>query len=55
MDEGKKTVEPVKDPERPRNWDTSGCPFFIFGDDEAAEYDLNKLKKFFNKFKKHKK
>lgn len=56
MDE-KKTTE-LKDSERPKNkkdWGTSSCPFFIFGDDDAAEYDMNAVKKFFNRFKKKKK
>lgn len=56
MDE-KKTTELI-DPERPKNkegWGTSSCPFFVFGDEDAAEYDMNALKKFFNRFKKKKK
>lgn len=57
MDE-KKTVQ-LKDSERPKDkkdgWGTSGCPLFIFGDDDAAEYDMDKMKKFFNRFKKKKK
>ena len=35
-------------------WDTGGCPFFFFGDEDSAEYDLDKMKKFFNRFKKKK-
>ena len=53
MDEEKKTFNPVNDPERPKQgWDTGGCPWIIFADDDAAEYDLDKIKKFFNRFKK---
>lgn len=56
MDE-KKTTE-LMDSDRPKNkkdgWDTSGCPFFVFGDDDAAEYDMKAVKKFFNRFKKKK-
>lgn len=56
MDE-EKTTE-LKNSERPkdaRNWGTSGCPLIIFGDDEAAEYDIKKMKKFFSRFKKKQK
>lgn len=53
MDE-KKAVE-LRDSERPKNgwdWDTSSCPFFVFGDEDAAENDVKALKKFFPQFKK---
>lgn len=54
MDE-KKTVQ-LTDSERPKEkkkeWDTSSCPLFIFGDDDAAEYDMNAIKQFFSRFKK---
>lgn len=56
MDE-KKTVQ-LNSSDRPKDqkndWGTSGCPLFIFGDDDAAEYDMAKMKKFFNRFKKKK-
>lgn len=38
-----------------KGWDSNGCPLFIFGDDDAAEYDLDAIKNFFSKFKKKKK
>ena len=55
MDE-KKAVE-LRDSERPKDkkdWGTSGCPLFIFGDEDAAEYDMAAMKKFFSRFKKKK-
>lgn len=52
--EEKKVVATV-DPERPKkDWGSNGCPFFVFGDDDAAEYDMAKMKKFFDRFKKKK-
>ena len=54
MDE-KETVQ-LTDSERPKekkkDWGTSSCPLFIFGDDDAAEYDMNAIKQFFSRFKK---
>ena len=53
MEDKKKTLESAVDSDRPRkDWDPTGCPWFIFGDEDAAEYDLDKIKKFFGKFKK---
>lgn len=52
MEDEKKTTEPMR-PKDSRQWGTNGCPFLFFGDDEAAEYDLGKIKKFFDrKFRK---
>ena len=47
----------LKDPKRPKDvnawdWDTGGCALFIFADDAAANYDLEKVQKFFSRFKK---
>ena len=57
MEKHEKTIVGAVDPNRPKSdpWDPNSCPFFIFGDDDAAEYDMDKLKKFFNRFKKKKK
>ena len=55
MEEEKKNI-PV-DPERPKEksgWEPNGCPFFIFGDEDAAEYDIEAIKSFFSRFKKKK-
>lgn len=54
MDEEKNSQEQMR-PKEQRDWHTGGCPWFIFGDDDAANYDLEKMKKFFQrKFgKKH--
>lgn len=55
MEDEKKAV-PV-DPERPKEksgWEPNGCPFFIFGDEDAAEYDIEAIKSFFSRFKKKK-
>ena len=47
-----KVLNPV-DPDRPKkDWGSNGCPLFIFGDDDAAEYDMKKMKKFFSRFKR---
>lgn len=55
MEDKKKTPATVVDPDRPkRDWGSNGCPFFVFGDDDAAEYDIAKMKKFFDRFKKKK-
>lgn len=56
--ENEKKDFPV-DPERPKakndtGWEPNGCPFFIFGDEDAAEYDMKALKSFFDRFKKKK-
>lgn len=48
MEDEKKTSEPVR-PKDQRNWDPSGCPWFIFGDEDSAQYDLEKMKKFFQR------
>lgn len=54
--EDKTKVIPAVDSDRPKNgWDPNSCPLFIFGDDDAAEYDMKKMKKFFDRFKKKKK
>lgn len=41
--------------ERPKHkegpWDTGGCLFFFFGDDEAAENDINKACAFLDRVK----
>ena len=52
--ENKEKVPANVDPERPKKkgWDSNSCPLFIFGDDDAAEYDMKKLKQFFAQFKK---
>ena len=42
----------VNEPEKKQDWGTGSCPFIFFGDDDAAEYDVKKIKKFFSKFKK---
>lgn len=58
MEKNEKTNVGNLDPNRPKNktdWDPNSCPFFIFGDDDAAEYDMEKMKKFFNRFRKKKK
>ena len=54
MEDAKKTVQSTEvDSDRPRkDWDPTSCPWFIFGDDDAAEYDVDKIKKFFGKFKR---
>lgn len=46
-------------PEFGGGWDPPGCPFLFLGDDDAAEYDLElikknagKIKEFFSQFKK---
>lgn len=58
MEKHEKTTAGVVDSDRPKDkkidWDSNSCPFFIFGDDDAAEYDLAAIKKFFNRFKKKK-
>lgn len=56
MEKNEKTIAGTVDANRPKtDWDPNSCPFFIFGDDDAAEYDLDKMKKFFDRFKKKKK
>lgn len=57
MEKNEKTIVGDVDSKRPKktDWDPNSCPFFIFGDDDAAEYDMAKMKKFFNRFKKKKK
>ena len=55
--ENEKTDVTAVDPERPKekvDWGTNNCPFFIFGDEDAAEYDINAIKEFFSRFKKKK-
>ena len=47
-------VDGVKEPVK-KDWGTGGCPFLFLADDESAEYDLEKLSRFFGKFKKKKK
>ena len=57
MEEHEKKAAELNDSERPKNksgWGPNGCPFFIFGDEDAAEYDINAIKKFFSRFKKKK-
>lgn len=49
--------ENLSNQQRPKDikqdWDTNHCPWFIFGNEEAANYDLEKVKSWFNKkFKK---
>lgn len=59
MEKNEKTPAVGVDSDRPKNkagwdWDSNSCPFFIFGDEDAAGYDMKALKKFFNRFKKKK-
>ena len=57
MEENEKTLAGVADSERPKDkldWGSNSCPFFIFGDDDAAEYDMKAIKNFFSRFKKRK-
>ena len=56
MAENKETILDPVDPDRPKkDWGSNGCPLFIFGDDDAAEYDMEAIKNFFSRFKKKKK
>lgn len=53
--ENKEKIPATVDPDRPKQgWDSNSCPLFIFGDDDAAEYDMKALKDFFSQFKKKK-
>lgn len=51
-------IDKLKDSKRPKDvhsdwdWDTGGCALFIFADDAAANYDLEKVQKFLSRFKK---
>ena len=57
MEDEKKIIEP----ERPKDrrgidWNPPHCPWVVFANDDSAEYDIEKMKKFFGrKFKKKKK
>lgn len=55
MEDKKKIVPDINRPkDMKEDWDTTHCPWFIFGEDEAAEYDIQKMKAWFKKkFKKH--
>jgi hypothetical protein len=60
MENYEKTSAVVRPKERAAgDWDVPGCPFFFFGDEAAAEYDLEKIraagakiKAFFDQFKR---
>ena len=55
MEKKKKVSQPnvESSPNEEKNdWGTGSCPFYVFADEDAAEYDMQKLSKFFSKFKR---
>lgn len=56
MENEKKNFSDQQRPRDVKDWDTNHCPWFIFGDEDAANYDLEKVKSWFiKKFGKKKK
>lgn len=49
MENEKKNFSDQQRPRDVKNWDTNHCPWFIFGDEDAAKYDLEKAKSWFTK------
>lgn len=50
MEDEKKTFsEGVRPKDAKQDWDTGHCPWFIFGNEDSANYDIEKVKSWFKK------